>query len=434
MTKKSVEESLISLASIRLLLKISGIAITKIFAALTSFAITLIVTRELSNEEAGLFLLGFTMIAVLSSIFRLGLDNVVLRLLSAHGADDYGQEKLNRALLWVATVTIPIALLIVGLSGPISMHIFNKPKLATVLSTVIPALPAFSLFFILSFAFQAQHRFLLATICQNLGVSILFLMCLVFFKYAGGYEIGLLLVTKLYSYSALIILIFAFILWFTQKNNSFKLVSYRDKEMVSAASNLFVATIMSLSVQWSGVLIVGVILSAEDVALLSAAQRTALLVSFILLVVNLVISPIYARLWKEGDINKIRFLAKWSTRGMIIVALPIITLMIIFREKLMVLFGADYASAGFLLAIMVLGQFFNVATGSVGVLLNMSGHERDFNRTTLVSGSVTICLTFVLVHYFGIVGAAIAFTCGITLQNILAALFVKKRLGFVPFG
>jgi len=98
------------------------------------------------------------------------------------------------------------------------------------------------------------------------------------------------------------------------------------------------------------------------------------------------------------------------------------------------LFGDEFIVAGNLLVIMAIGQFINVATGSVGYLLNMSGHERDFRRVTFFSGPLTVILSFILIDQYGVLGAAIATAVGLSLQNILALFMVRKRLGFWPIG
>lgn len=184
--------------------------------------------------------------------------------------------------------------------------------------------------------------------------------------------------------------------------------------------------------QWSGILIAGAMLPAEDVALLTAAQRTAMLTSFVLMVVNMVVAPRYARLWKEGNIERIQYLAKWSTRGMIAMVLPVVAVMWIWPEKVMGLFGEGFEEAAVLLMILAVGQFVNVATGSVGYLLNMSGYERDFNRVTILSGPMTIALVVTLTSYYGVVGSAVATALGVAVQNIFAAYRVRQRLGFIP--
>tara|TARA_A100001015_G_scaffold134815_1_gene149601 strand:+ start:284 stop:1558 length:1275 start_codon:yes stop_codon:yes gene_type:complete len=410
------------------LIKLAFAAGAKTAAAFAAFALTALVTRNMPNDEAGLFLLGFTLITVLSIFFRLGLDNVILRFLSAHGTDEFAQEKLNRGLLWVATLVIPATLLGMALSEPIATHIFNKPAFAPVLFWMLPALPAMAIFFLLSCAFQAQHRVVVTTIFQNLGVSTLFIAGFGYLWFNQPDALSAVTSAQLYSVVAVTVLIAAISIWFSQRNVSFKLTGYSDPELTHASMNLWVASIMSLAVQWSGILIAGAMLSAEEVAQLTAAQRTAMLTSFVLMVVNMVVAPRYARLWKEGNIDRIRYLAKWSTRGMIIMVLPVVAVMVTWPEKVMGLFGEGFEEAAVLLMILAAGQFVNVATGSVGYLLNMSGHERDFNRVTFLSGPTTIGLSVIFCYYFGLIGVAMATALGVALQNLLGLFIVRVKL------
>ena len=143
---------------------------------------------------------------------------------------------------------------------------------------------------------------------------------------------------------------------------------------------------------------------------------------------------IFLHLWQENKIDEIRRLAKWSTRGMLILATPIVVAMIFLPELIMELFGDEFKVAGNLLVIMAIGQFINVATGSVGYLLNMSGHEKDFRRVTFFAGPLTVILCFILINQYGVLGAAIATATGLSLQNMMALFMVRKRLGFWPIG
>ena len=415
-------------------IKLGFAAGAKTAAAFAAFALTALITRNMPNDEAGLFLLGFTLITVLSIFFRLGLDNVILRFLSAHGTDEFAQEKLNRGLLWIATAAIPATVLGMALSEPIATHIFNKPGFAPVLFWMLPALPVMALFMLLAMAFQAQHRVVLTTLFQNLGISTLFITGFGYLWFQQPDAINAVSSAQVYAVAAASIFIAAIVLWFSQRNVNFKITGYRDPELTHASTNLWMASIMSLAVQWSGILIAGAMLPAEEVALLTAAQRTAMLTSFVLMVVNMVVAPRYARLWKEGNVEQIRYLAKWSVRGMIAMVLPVVAVMMIWPEKVMGLFGEGFKEAAVLLMILAAGQFVNVATGSVGYLLNMSGHERDMNRVTLFSGPLTIILVALLSNYYGVLGAAIGTAVGVSIQNLGALVLVKVRMGFVPVG
>lgn len=237
---------------------------------------------------------------------------------------------------------------------------------------------------------------------------------------------------QIYTGAAGVIFLAALITWFSQKGISFNVTSYKDKELTSASANLWVASNMSLITVWSGILIAGAIVPAEELAQLSAAQRTAMLTSFVLMVVNMVVAPRYAHMWKNGDMAGIQRLAKWSTRGMIAMVAPVVLVMVFLPGKVMSLFGEGYEQAALLLIIMVVGQFINVATGSVGYLLNMSGHEKDFRRVTLFVGPLTIVCALVFIQWWGVMGAALATAVGVGLQNITALVIVNKRLGFYP--
>jgi O-antigen/teichoic acid export membrane protein len=416
------------------LIKLAFAAGAKLSAAFIAFGLTALVTRNMPNDEAGLFLLGFSILAVLSIFFRLGLDNVILRFLSAHGTDAFAQEKLNRGLLWVATVVIPSTVIGMTFSDQIATHIFNKPAFGPVLFWMLLALPAMAIFMLLAMAFQAQHRVVITTIFQNLGISTIFIAAFGYLWYEQPGVLNAVTAAQIYAGAAGIILLAAVITWFSQAGIRFDLQGYKDQELKSASANLWVASNMSLITIWSGVLIAGAMVPAEELAQLSAAQRTAMLTSFVLMVVNMVVAPRYAHMWKAGDMAGIQRLAKWSTRGMIAMVAPIILVMVLLPERVMSLFGEGYEQAALLLAVMAVGQFINVATGSVGYLLNMSGHEKDMRRVTLFSGPLTIICALAFIYQWGVLGAASATAFGVAVQNIAALCMVRKRLGFLPVG
>jgi O-antigen/teichoic acid export membrane protein len=159
-----------------------------------------------------------------------------------------------------------------------------------------------------------------------------------------------------------------------------------------------------------------------------------MLTSFVLVVINMVVAPRYARLWKEGNIAQIKRLAILTTRGMIFLALPVVLTMFVLSDLIMSLFGDGFEKASLLLKIMVIGQCINVTTGSVGYLLNMSGHERDYRRVTLFSGPLTIVCSLLFTYSWGTTGAALAIAVGVSAQNLGALVMVKRRLGFWPMG
>lgn len=417
-----------------ILIKTIITGLVKAAAAMIAFSLTVLVTRTLGAEESGLFLLAFSVISVLSIFFRLGLDNVILRWVGAEGVSPFAQQKLNLGLTWVALTTIPVTLIIELFADPLILMFFNKPEFVSVFRCIILGLPAMSLFMLLALAFQGQHRVVATTVFQNLGLSTLFVGVFIFLWSQAEHLLTARNSALIYAICAWLMFFMALCLWFKQPRVMFKIKQLKDADLWKSCSNLWVASTMSSVVGWSGIIVAGVLVPSDEFAYLSAAHRTASLTCFVLMVVNIVVAPRYAKLWQEKKIDEIQLLAKRSTRGMIALAFPVVGIMIFFSEYIMAFFGQGFERGAALLSIIALGQLINVATGSVAYLLNMSGHEKDFRRMTLFTGPFTFISAMIFTKYWGVLGAAYATALGLVIQNLFALIMVKKRLGFWPLG
>lgn len=405
----------------------------KVLSAIVGFMATVLITRNMSGDEAGSFLLGLTLVTILHVILRLGLSNVVLRLLSSGQDYEIAQGKLNRSLIWVSTATIPVFLCFFFGADMIASGVFNKPEFGPTLKWISPAIPMMSIYFLLSSAFQSQERVVLTTFFQNLGGMSLFILCFIglgYFRVVDSFSAEL--ASKTFSAATLIICILAVTLWFCQAKNRFTFHGYRDRELAASSIHLWLASCMGICLQWSGVLVAGALVTSTEVAYLSAAQRTAMLISFVLMIVNIIMAPRYSRMWANRQLTQMTKTSKMASRLMVILVLPLVTLALLIPEKIMALFGSGYEEAAILFSILVLGQFINVATGSVGWLLMMTGHEKEYNISSVISSCLTIILSVVLTMQFGVIGAAIATAIGVSIQNIISIFIVKSRLGFFP--
>ncbi len=418
-----------------LLLKTALTGLVKASAAFIAFAMTAMATNLLGADESGLFFLATSILAFSCVFFRLGLDSIILRLLSAGNGSESSLSAMKTGLFVTFVLSLVVSISVSLSSDFIADTVFSKPEFSTTLSVMILVLPFAVTFMLLSFGFQAFYRVIAASFYQNLGVYSLFIISFLSFSYYIGW--GDLVASQaavLYLCSAIIIFVSGLFLWNKQVEGRWGKVQLRNYALWSGASNLWVATVMALAVHWSGILIAGMYVEAEDIAYFSTAQRTAVLTSFILTVVNIVIAPRYARLWQDGDVQEIKKLARWSSRALVLLALPVVVIMTLFPNYIMSYFGEGFSDAGHLLAIMAVGQFINVATGTVFDILVMSGHERDFRRVTFFSGPLTIILCLILIPTYGVTGAAISTAVGLSFQNVFAVFMVKKRLGFWPVG
>ena len=88
-----------------MLVKAAIAGLAKGVAAIVGITLTAILARVLGADEAGLFFLGLSLLMGLSVVFRLGLDDLVLRAMGAEYLSVACQSKLNTGLIWIVVAT-----------------------------------------------------------------------------------------------------------------------------------------------------------------------------------------------------------------------------------------------------------------------------------------------------------------------------------------
>lgn len=396
----------------------------RILGAGMAFIFNLIIARQLGAEQSGYFFLAFSLVMFLSAFTRLGFENTVLRFTSEHAKQGAAVKAILKfALQKVMPLACLIALLLYLFAEPLAANVFNKPLLAGVFKMIAPAIIGLSVVLIIAMSLQARHKLLTAIPCQNIAHLFLCSGFILFLTLDTAQDIALYLslslgITSLFFY------------WYSLRGLDNKGTRPNNSQLWQSARPNWVITLMTQTLQWFAPIMIGIWLLAEDVAYFSVAQRIAMLTSFILMAINLVVSPKFAAFKAADDMVNIRKTALFSVRLLLISAFPIISFMLVFPSFLMGLFGDDFKQGALLLQILVLGQAVNVITGSVGYLLTMSGHERDMRFVTILSGITVVILTCTLTPLYGAIGAAVATAFSLAMQNLMAVYFVKKRLGF----
>ncbi|UTW02465.1 oligosaccharide flippase family protein [Amphritea atlantica] len=402
----------------------------RIIAALSAFLLSIVIGRQLGAEQAGYYFLSFSIISFFASISRVGFDNTVLRFIGAAlPVSEWNTVRfvLRYSMCIVGCVSMVAGVSLYLLADWISQVVFGQTDLAPVLQSMAPAVFGLALLTLLAMALQGLRRVVASVFSLNISANILIAIILVLFSLDSAKIAG-------WSFSFAMLLTMAVaarLLYRCLPNTDASITTITNSsDLWRSCLPLWVVMVMGQLTQWSGQFIAGAWVGPEQVAQLAVAQRTSMLASFILMAVNMVVAPRFAAMYKQGDYVGLNSLAINSVRVMVLIVLPIIAIMMLFPYFLMGLFGEGFREGGHLLQILAVGQFINVATGSVGFLLSMSGHEKDLRNTVLISGPIAVGLGFALVPFYGATGSAIATAVAVATQNLVAVWWVKKRLGF----
>jgi O-antigen/teichoic acid export membrane protein len=199
----------------------------------------------------------------------------------------------------------------------------------------------------------------------------------------------------------------------------------------SALPFLFIGGMQIINNQ-TDIVMLGALRGAEVVGIYRAATRVAQLVVFVLTAANVVLQPTIARLYAVRDMQRVQHIATQSARVILLVSVPIAVVLIAFGQWILLAFGQEFTKGATALAILSGGQLVNAAMGSVGLLLNMTGHERDTARGVGIAAVVNVALNAILIPLWGINGAAIATATSLVVWNLILAMQVVRRLDIYP--
>lgn len=179
-------------------------------------------------------------------------------------------------------------------------------------------------------------------------------------------------------------------------------------------------------------LLLGTLSGAEAAGLLSVAQKVSGLVAFALIVINIPLAPLVAKLGASGDREALDRLLARASQVASVSAIALAAAFIGLKGMVLSLFGQGFESAGVALTLLCLAQVFNALMGSVGVVLNMSGYESDTARAVILSVVVNLLVGISLIPSYGVNGAAAASAVALVTWNLYLAVLVRLRVGVNP--
>lgn len=143
--------------------------------------------------------------------------------------------------------------------------------------------------------------------------------------------------------------------------------------------------------------------------------------------------PKVAESFKKGDREKFNNIISFSTNLNFLTTIIIVVLILIFRTQILGLFGEEFKEGESALIILCLAQVINSFSGSVGVILQMTGNQLVFQNIILMALFINICLNLILIPLYGSFGAAITTLISISFWNITSVLYLKRKLNIVSY-
>jgi O-antigen/teichoic acid export membrane protein len=394
-------------------------------------ALGIILARALGTEGYGVYAYAFAIMNVLMIVAEAGVPTLLMREVAASlGRQEWGvlRGAIVRAGQWVAfssTLVSLIGLSVLWVAGDGLDHAGRYTALFMLL-----ALPLVSMARTVDHGMRGLHYVTAAQIVDTLRPLLVVLAVGVVFsalpylrqpQYAMSAQLG-----------AAAMSLFAGVWVLSRKlpgevrNHSAEF--HTRKWLKNSLSFILIGGAGVINNQ-ADIIMLGWFRTMDEVGVYRVAVQGATLVAFGLQAANAVIAPHFARLYAQGDMLRLQRLVTASARLILLSALPFALAFIVAGGAIAAwVFGADFRQSHTPLAILSAGQLVNAAFGSVGFLLNMTGHEKDTALVLWLTVMLNILLNLMLIPSFGVAGAGSATAISLVTWNVLLFFVVRRRI------
>jgi O-antigen/teichoic acid export membrane protein len=199
--------------------------------------------------------------------------------------------------------------------------------------------------------------------------------------------------------------------------------AYEIRNLLSFSFPLLFVGVLQYLIGWIDTLMLGYWCSGQDVGIYRAAFQIPFIMTIFLMAANSIYAPLAADLYQRGEMERLFFVLKATTRWITYATVPFFILLAFSAKEVMLIFGQDYVHPGnIVLIVIAFGQLINCVSGSVGFTMTMTGRQ----QIELINSILLVVLCFLLnlwlIPKYGAVGAAIASCISLSLINIVRVI------------
>ena len=195
---------------------------------------------------------------------------------------------------------------------------------------------------------------------------------------------------------------------------------------------LWGAGIVFAMIQQMDVVVVGYLMNGAETGSYFAAQKTATLLSLVLIAGGLVTAPTMASLYEKRDHTELQRLCK-----QLVVAIAVVTLLgfvfLVFTGNILLsFFNHSFTSAYSILLILAFGCMIDAISGPTAYLMQMTSYEKAYLKIMVVCYLLVIALQFALIPRLGGLGAALASGGGTIVWNLWSIWHLRTKAKIDP--
>jgi O-antigen/teichoic acid export membrane protein len=404
--------------------------------AVTTFALTVVVTRSVSKEAAGVFFSATSVFVLATAIGQLGTNTSLVYFLSrgrSLGNNGAAQRLFVTAMrpVFVAAVVIAAAMYIWADSLGRLMVSAHASEAATYIRVLSLFVPLAGIDHVALSATRGIGTMRPSVVVEQIMRPLLQLV-LVWVAVRVATPVWLAL-----GWAAAYLPAAGWAYWYwnhLRPRSSRFAAPVSPREFWTFSGPRALASIGQMAMQRFDIVLVGAMAGAPQAAVYAAATRFLVVGQMGNRSVSAAVQPRLGASLAVDDIAGTNHLYRVATGWLMLLAWPVYLTLLVSGDHLLTVFGKGYDAGRVVLLVLSAAMLFATAVGMVDMVLNMAGRTSWNLANVAVSFTVTFGLDVILIPHLGILGAAIGWACGIVASNLLAVIQVGVVIKVHPFG
>ncbi len=383
---------------------------------LLTFLGRILVARNFTQAEYGIFSLGLTLFGIFVEISLLGFQDGIARQISYYRGKNNSlmvRGVIISSIQLVLVASIILAIILFFTSDVLSTWVFHDPLLAAPLRVLALAIPFLAMISIWVCIFRGFEGVKENIYFQHLLRTALFPSFLI-----PVILLQLPFVNAIYAFTASIIVTWAVFTFYTVRRvplsfggirGIFTIHNLARKDLLLFSAPLFGAFIMDQVLNWTDTLMLGYFTTSDTVGLYNAAAPIARIIVTFMFSSHFLLIPIMAKLYSQNLMTELKINYQVLTKWILFAMLPLFFTFVFLPEAVLgFLFGVNYVEASLPLQILSICFVIHVVLGPSGAALVSMGRTRFAMMASVIGAVLSIVFNAILIPRWGINGAAIA--------------------------
>jgi O-antigen/teichoic acid export membrane protein len=407
---------------------IKGFAIVfvmNIIAAFLGYLIRIVLARNLTVAEYGLFFAIFTLINFLSVFIGLGTGEALVKYIPeflVKKKHDMIKNSLIIALLMTSMTIIILAILLLVFSDFLAKHYFKNALAVPVLLLFIFIMLLSNLKGILRYVFQAFQKmtlYSLVYLAENFLILVLFLCFFAFkkniFSAAYAQVAAYFIVSLVFSFSVFRVFNFFKYKISLKKELFKKLLRFGIPVMASGIGGIIIV--------YTDTLVLTYFRPMEEVGVYNVVVPTAMILQFFATSIATMVFPMVAELWAKKRKDYLALGLKMLYQYSFVIITPAALLLLSFsRIVLRLMFGEQYVIGAVAMQVLLIGIIFLGLHSITSTILGGIGKPAISTKILLEGALINFLLNLLIIPKLGMIGAA--------LTSLIAYAYVAIRCIF----